>query len=128
MAILTSDNVLALGVGQDQYDAISLNRKSTFINLFDSNEEFIVSVNTLDMKGGSDFLFLAEVLRAAELAAKVELNSLCQYKGLTFRLAAVQTSEINSPLKRNLAKKEDFQKKVTPTAPIQNQPIQQAVF
>lgn len=127
MAILTKDEILTLPVTQEQYDAISLNRKSTFVNIFDADNEFVVSVNTLDMKGGSDILFLGEVLRAAELAGKVEINSLCSYKGILFRLSAVQTTELNSPLKRNVAKREDFQKKQAPQAPAQ--PIQQqAVF
>lgn len=124
MAILTSDNVLGLGVSQDAYDSISMNRKSTFVNIFTKDEEFLVSVNTLDMKQGSDFLFLAEVLRAAELNNLVELNSLCEFKGVYFRLAAVQTSELQSSLKRNIAKREDFQKKA-PTAPAQ--PTQTAI-
>lgn len=127
MATITSDKILALGVTQDAYDSISLNRKSTFINIYDVNEEYVFSANTLEMKQGSDYLFLAEVLRAAELLNLVEINSLCSYKGFLFRLAAVQTTELNSPLKRNVAKKEDFQKKQAPQAPAQ--PIQQqAVF
>lgn len=101
MATLNNEQVLSLGVSQDQYDAISMARKSTFINLFDEDGEFIVSVNTLDMKGGSDILFLAEVLRAGEMAAKVELNSLVKYKGLVFRLAAVQTTNLNTSLKQS---------------------------
>lgn len=127
MAVLNSDTILSLGVDQPQYDSISLNRKSTFINLFNDEEEFVVSVNTLEMKQGGDFLFLSEVLRAAELNNLAPLNSLATYKGLTFRLAAVQTSELQSGLKRNVAKKEDFQKKSPPAQPAQNQaqqPIQ----
>lgn len=126
-SIFSKDEILQLAVTQDEYDKISLNRKSTFINLFDADNEFVVSVNTLDMKKGQDFLFLAEVLRAAEIAGLVPVNSLVSYKGLSFRLSAVQTTELNSPLKRNVAKKEDFQKKQAPQAPAQ--PIQQqAVF
>lgn len=124
--IFSKDEILQLAVTQDEYDKISLNRKSTFVNIFDSENEFVVSVNTLDMKKGQDFLFLAEVLRAAEIAGLVPVNSLVSYKGLSFRLSAVQTSELQSGLKRNLAKKEDFQKQA-PQAPAQ-QPIQQAVF
>lgn len=128
--IISSDKVLALGVSQPQYDSVSMNRRSTFINLYDINDEFVVSVNTLDMKGGSDFLFLSEVLRAAELNNLIELNSICEYKGLKFRLSAVQTSELQSNLKINVAKREDFQKKSAPTAPVQaqSQHIQQNVF
>lgn len=125
---LTSEQVLSLGVSQDQYDSVSMNRKSTFINLFNSDEEFLVSANTLDMKQGSDFLFLSEVLRAAELNNLVEVNSLCEFKGIKFRLAAVPTSELQSGLKRNLARKEDFQKKSqAPAAPAQTA-IQQPQF
>lgn len=124
--VLTNDAVLALGVSQTQYDSVSLNRKSTFVNLFDENGDFVVSANTLDMKGGQDALFLAEVLRAAELGGLVPLNSLVSYKGLKFRLSAVQTSALNTGLKINAAKKEDFKKSSAPTAPApQAQPIQQ---
>lgn len=121
MANLNSDKVLSLGVSQDQYDSVSMNRKSTFINLYDENDEYVVSVNTLEMKQGSDFLFLAEVLRAAELAGLIELNSLCSFKGLKFRLAAVQTSALNTGLKINVAKKEDWKKsnQAAPVAPTQ---------
>lgn len=126
--VLTNDAVLALGVSQTQYDSVSLNRKSTFVNLFDENGDFVVSANTLDMKGGQDALFLAEVLRAAELGGLVPLNSLVSYKGLKFRLAAIQTSALNTGLKINAAKKEDFKKSSAPTAPAAaqaTQPIQQ---
>lgn len=129
--VFTNEQVLGLGVTQDAYDNVSLNRKSTFINLYDNEGEYVTSANTLDMKGGSDFLFLAEVLRAGEFAGLVPVNSLCEYKGLTFRLAAVQTSKLQSNLKINMAKKEDFKKVAPPQQPVQNQPIQnqqQAVF
>ena len=116
--VFTSEEVLALTVTQEQYDSISMNRKSTFVNIFDGEGEYSHTANTLDMKKGQDVLFLAEVLRAAEIAALVPVNSLVSYKGLTFRLSAVQTSELQSGLKRNVAKKEDFQKKVAPTAPV----------
>lgn len=122
--VLTDKEVLALSVSQDQYDAISMNRKSTFVNIFDGEGEYSHTANTLDMKKGQDVLFLAEVLRAAELAGLVPVNSVCEYKGLKFRLSAVQTSELQSGLKRNLAKKEDFQKKVAPTAPVAQTAIQ----
>lgn len=114
--IFTSEEVLALAVTQEQYDSVSMNRKSTFINVFDGDNEYSHTANTLEMKKGQDILFLAEVLRAAELAGLVPVNSICEYKGLKFRLAAVQTSELQSGLKRNVAKKEDFKK--TPTAPV----------
>lgn len=128
-SVFSKDEILTLPVTQEQYDSLSLNRKSTFVNIFDADNEFVVSVNTLDMKNGQDYLFLAEVLRAAELAGLVPVNSLVSYKGLSFRLSAVQTSELQSGLKRNLAKKEDFQKKqAVPQAPAQQQPIQQNVF
>ena len=117
--VFTSEEVLALTVTQEQYDSISMNRKSTFVNIFDGEGEYSHTANTLDMKKGQDVLFLAEVLRAAEIAALVPVNSLVSYKGLTFRLSAVQTSELQSGLKRNVAKKEDFQKKVAPVAPTQ---------
>ena len=117
--VITSDKVLALSVTQEQYDAVSVNRKSTFVNIFDGEGEYSHTANTLDMKKGQDVLFLAEVLRAAETAGLVPVNSLVSYKGLTFRLSAVQTTELQSGLKRNLAKKEDFQKKQAPTAPVQ---------
>lgn len=116
--VLTSDKVLALAVTQEQYDSVSMNRKSTFVNIFDGEGEYSHTANTLDMKKGQDVLFLAEVLRAAELASLVPVNSVVSYKGLTFRLSAVQTTELQSGLKRNLAKKEDFQKKEAPTAPV----------
>lgn len=125
--VLTSDKVLALDVTQEQYDSVSMNRKSTFVNIFDGEGEYSHTANTLDMKKGQDVLFLAEVLRAAELAGLVPVNSVVAFKGLTFRLSAVQTTELQSGLKRNLAKKEDFQKKVAPTAPAQTA-IQQPQF
>ena len=112
--IYSNEEILSLPVTQEQYDAISLSRKSTFVNIFDGEGEYSHTANTLDMKKGQDVLFLSEVLRAAETAGLVPVNSLCVYKGLIFRLSAVQTSELQSGLKRNLAKKEDFQKKVAP--------------
>ena len=122
--VFTSKEVLALAVTQEQYDSISMNRKSTFVNIFDGEGEYSHTANTLEMKKGQDVLFLAEVLRAAEVAALVPINSLVSYKGLTFRLSAVQTSELQSGLKRNVAKKEDFQKKGVPVAPVATTPIQ----
>lgn len=122
--VFTSEEVLALAVTQEQYDAVSLSRKSTFVNVFDNEGEYSHTANTLDMKKGQDILFLSEVLRAAETAGLVPINSLVSYKGLTFRLSAVQTTELQSGLKRNVAKKEDFQKKVAPTAPAQQTAIQ----
>lgn len=115
--VYTNEEILSLPVTQEQYDSVSMNRKSTFVNIFDGEGEYSHTANTLDMKKGQDVLFLAEVLRAAETNGLVPVNSLVSYKGLTFRLSAVQTSELQSGLKRNLAKKEDFQKKVAPTAP-----------
>ena len=127
--VFTSDKVLALAVTQEQYDSVSMNRKSTFVNIFDGEGEYSHTANTLDMKKGQDVLFLAEVLRAAELAGLVPVNSVVSYKGLTFRLSAIQTSELQSGLKRNLAKKEDFQKKEAPVIPTQTQTaIQQPQF
>ena len=120
--VFTSKEVLALAVTQEQYDSISMNRKSTFVNIFDGEGEYSHTANTLEMKKGQDVLFLAEVLRAAEVAALVPINSLVSYKGLTFRLSAVQTSELQSGLKRNVAKKEDFQKKGVPVAPVATTP------
>ena len=127
--VFTSDEVLALAVTQESYDSVSMNRKSTFVNIFDGEDEYSHTANTLEMKKGQDVLFLAEVLRAAELAKLVPVNSVVSYRGLTFRLSAVQTSELQSNLKRNLAKKEDFQKKGAPVAPTQTQTdIQQLQF
>ena len=114
--VYTNEEILSLPVTQEQYDAISLSRKSTFVNIFDSDGEYSHTANTLDMKKGQDILFLAEVLRAAEINSLVPVNSLVNYKGLTFRLSAVQTSELQSGLKRNVAKKEDFKKE--PKAPV----------
>ena len=108
--VFTSEEVLALAVTQEQYDSISMNRKSTFVNIFDGDGEYSHTANTLEMKKGQDVLFLAEVLRAAEVAGLVPVNGIVSYKGLLFRLSAVQTSEIQSSLKRNVAKKEDFKK------------------
>lgn len=125
--VYTNEEVLTLPVTQEQYDAISLSRKSTFVNIFDNEGEYSHTANTLDMKKGQDVLFLSEVLRAAETNGLVPVNSLCEYKGLIFRLSAVQTSELQSGLKRNVAKKEDFQKKVAPTQPAQTA-IQQPSF
>lgn len=125
--VYTNEEVLTLPVTQEQYDAISLSRKSTFVNIFDNEGEYSHTANTLDMKKGQDVLFLSEVLRAAETNGLVPVNSLCEYKGLIFRLSAVQTSELQSGLKRNVAKKEDFQKKVAPTQPAQTA-IQQPTF
>lgn len=125
--VFTSEEVLALAVTQEQYDSVSMNRKSTFVNVFDGENEYSHTANTLDMKKGQDVLFLAEVLRAAELAGLVPVNSVCEYKGLKFRLAAVQTTELQTGLKRNLAKKEDFKK--APSAPVAQQTaIQQPQF
>lgn len=125
--VFTDKEILALAVTQEQYDSVSMNRKSTFINIFDADDEYSHTANTLEMKKGQDILFLAEVLRAAELAQLVPLNSVVSYKGFKFRLSAVQTSELSTGLKRNLAKKEDFQKKVAPVAPTQTA-IQQPQF
>lgn len=119
--VYSNKEVLSLPVTQEQYDSVSINRKSTFVNIFDDEGEYSHTANTLDMKKGQDVLFLAEVLRAAETNGLIPVNSLCTYKGLIFRLSAVQTSELTTGLKRNLAKKEDFQKKVAPTAPTQAQ-------
>lgn len=127
--VYTNEEILSLPVTQEQYDAVSVNRKSTFVNVFDNEGEYSHTANTLDMKKGQDVLFLSEVLRAAETAGLVPVNSLVSYKGLLFRLSAVQTTELQSGLKRNLAKKEDFQKKVAPTAPVAQQTaIQQPQF
>lgn len=127
--VYTNEEVLSLPVTQEQYDAVSLNRKSTFVNIFDNEGEYSHTTNTLEMKKGQDVLFLSEVLRAAETAGLVPVNSLVSYKGLAFRLSAVQTSELQTGLKRNVAKKEDFQKKVAPVAPTQTQTaIQQPQF
>lgn len=128
--VYSNEEILSLPVTQEMYDSVSVNRKSTFVNIFDNEGEYSHTANTLDMKKGQDVLFLSEVLRAAETAGLVPVNSLVSYKGLIFRLSAVQTSELQSGLKRNLAKKEDFQKKA-PTAPIQTQTqtaIQQPQF
>ena len=114
--VYSNEEVLSLPVTQEQYDSISLSRKSTFVNIFDGDGEYSHTANTLDMKKGQDVLFLSEVLRAAETAGLVPVNSLVSYKGLTFRLSAVQTSELQTGLKRNLAKKEDFKKE--PKAPV----------
>ena len=126
--VFTSEEILALPVTQEQYDSVSMNRKSTFINIFDGDDEYSHTANTLEMKKGQDILFLSEVLRAAELAKLVPINSVVSYKGLKFRLSAVQTTELSTGLKRNLAKKEDFQKKVAPTAPTQTQTAIQPQF
>lgn len=125
--IYSDKEVLSLPVTQDMYDSISMNRKSTFVNVFDADAEYSHTANTLDMKKGQDVLFLAEVLRAAETNSLVPVNSLVTFKGLTFRLSAVQTSELQTKLTRNLAKKEDFQKKA-PTAPTQTAIQQQPQF
>lgn len=114
--VYTNEEILSLPVTQEQYDSVSMNRKSTFVNIFDGEGEYSHTANTLDMKKGQDVLFLAEVLRAAEVNGLVPVNSLVSYKGLTFRLSAVQTSELQTSLKRNLAKKEDFKK--APSAPV----------
>lgn len=114
--VFTNEEVLALPVTQEAYDAVSMNRKSTFVNIFDGDKEYSHTCNTLDMKKGQDVLFLAEVLRAAENLGLVPVNSLVTYKGLTFRLSAVKTTELQSSLKINLAKKEDFKK--SPEAPV----------
>lgn len=127
--VYTNEEILSLPVTQEQYDAISLSRKSTFVNVFDNEGEYSHTANTLDMKRGQDVLFLSEVLRAAETAGLVPINSLVSYKGLTFRLSAVQTSELQTGLKRNVAKKEDFKKAPTaPTAPVAATPIQTPQF
>ena len=123
--VYTNDEILSLPVTQEMYDTVSMNRKSTFVNIFDSEGEYSHTANTLDMKKGQDVLFLSEVLRAAETNGLIPVNSLCNYKGLTFRLSAVQTSELQTGLKRNLAKKEDFKKAPTaPVAPTVTTPIQ----
>ena len=126
--VYTNDEVLALPVTQEQYDSVSLNRKNTFINIFDADGEYSHTANTLDMKKGQDILFLSEVLRAAEMNNLVPVNSLVTFKGLIFRLSAVQTSELQTSLTRNVAKKEDFQKKVPPAAPQQSQTAIQPTF
>lgn len=129
VTVYSDKEILSLPVTQEQYDSVSMNRKSTFVNIFDDEGEYSHTANTLEMKKGQDVLFLAEVLRAAELSGLVAINSIVSYKGLKFRLSAVQTSELQSGLKRNVAKKEDFQKKVAPVAPTQIQTaIQQPQF
>ena len=123
--VYTNDEILSLPVTQEMYDTVSMNRKSTFVNIFDNEGEYSHTANTLDMKKGQDVLFLSEVLRAAETNGLIPVNSLCNYKGLNFRLSAVQTSELQTGLKRNLAKKEDFKKAPTaPVAPTVTTPIQ----
>ena len=124
--VYTNEEILSLPVTQEQYDSVSVNRKSTFINIFDGDDEYSHTANTLEMKKGQDILFLAEVLRAAELASLVPINSVVSYKGLKFRLSAVQTTELKTNLKRNLAKKEDFKKALT--APVATTPIQTLQF
>lgn len=127
--VYTNEEILSLPVTQEQYDAVSVNRKSTFVNVFDGEGEYSHTANTLDMKKGQDVLFLSEVLRAAETAGLVPVNSLVSYKGLTFRLSAIQTTELQSGLKRNLAKKEDFKKAPSaPVAPTQQTAIQNPQF
>ena len=127
--VYTNEEILSLPVTQEQYDAISLSRKSTFVNVFDNEGEYSHTANTLDMKRGQDVLFLSEVLRAAETNGLIPVNSLCEYKGLIFRLSAIQTSELQTGLKRNLAKKEDFKKAPTaPVAPVATTPIQTPQF
>lgn len=116
--VYSNEEVLSLPVTQEMYDAVSMNRKSTFVNVFDGDGEYSHTANTLDMKKGQDVLFLSEVLRAAETNGLIPVNSLCTYKGLIFRLSAVQTSELQTGLKRNLAKKEDFKKATAPVAPV----------
>lgn len=116
--VYTNEEILSLPVTQEQYDAISLSRKSTFVNVFDGDGEYSHTANTLDMKKGQDVLFLAEILRAAEINGLIPVNSLVTFKGLIFRLSAVQTSELTTGLKRNLAKKEDFKKASAPVAPV----------
>lgn len=127
LVVFTKDQVLALPVDQAAYDSVSLNRKSTFINIYNERGEYSHSTNTLEMKDGQDYLFLAEVLRAAELGGKAALNSLAIHDGIIFRLGAVQTSSLNTNLKINVAKKEDWKKanQAAPAAPAQGQPIQQ---
>ena len=126
--IYSDKEVLSLPVTQDMYDSISMNRKSTFVNVFDADAEYSHTANTLDMKKGQDVLFLAEVLRAAETNSLVPVNSLVTFKGLTFRLSAVQTSELQTKLTRNLAKKEDFKKASAPVTPTQTAIQQQPQF
>lgn len=126
--VYTNEEILSLPVTQEQYDEISLSRKSTFINVFDNEGEYSHTANTLDMKRGQDVLFLAEVLRAAETNGLIPVNSLCEYKGLIFRLSAVQTSELQTGLKRNVAKKEDFKKASAPVVPAQTQTAIQPQF
>lgn len=116
--VYSNEEVLSLPVTQEMYDAVSMNRKSTFVNVFDGDGEYSHTANTLDMKRGQDVLFLSEVLRAAEIKDLIPVNSLCIYKGLIFRLSAVQTSELQTGLKRNVAKKEDFKKATAPVAPV----------
>lgn len=127
--VYSNEEVLSLPVTQEMYDSISMNRRSTFVNVFDNEGEYSHTLNTLDAKRGQDILFLSEVLRAAEVNGLIPVNSLCEYKGLIFRLSAVQTSELQSGLKRNVAKKEDFKKEpAAPVAPVATTPIQQPQF
>lgn len=123
LVVFSKDQVLALPVDQPTYDSVSLNRKSTFINIYNERGEYSHSANILEMKDGQDYLFLAEVLRAAELGGKAALNSLAIHDGIIFRLGAVQTSTLNTNLKINVAKKEDWKKanQAQPAAPAQAQ-------
>ena len=50
--VYTNEEILSLPVTQEQYDAISLGRKSTFVNIFDADGEYSHTANTLDMKKG----------------------------------------------------------------------------
>lgn len=124
LVLYTKDQILSLPVDQTSYDSISLNRKSTFINIYNNKGEYSHNSNTLDMKDGQDYLFLAEVMRAAEMSQTLPLNSLAIHEGIIFRLGAVQTSSLQTNLKMNVAKREDWKKNQAPAAPAQSQPIQ----
>lgn len=123
LVLFSKEQILALPVDQAAYDAISINRKNTFINIYNNKGEYSHNTNIFDMKNGQDYLFLAEVLRAAEMSGTVALNSLAIHEGIIFRLGAIQTSTLETNLKINVAKREDWKKssQTAPTVPTQTQ-------
>lgn len=130
-SIFSKDEILQLAVTQDEYDKVSLNRTSSFVNEYVFDDEtkewtFSHAPNSFDLKKGRTILALTEIMRAAENMGLIPVNSLVVVDSVAYRKAAVQTTELNTALKLNLPKKDDFKKQTAPAAPAQGQqPIQQ---
>lgn len=122
VTIFTKADVLALPVTQDEYDRVSLNRTSSFVNEYTLDDEtnewaFSHAPNSFDLKKGRVILALTEILRAAENMGLAPANSLVIVDSVGYRKAAIPTADLQTALVLNLPKKEDFKKQAAPAAP-----------